>query len=111
MQATLTRRRVLATLSTVSVAGLLRAPFALASEGSLETTTVRIYANRPGICVAPQYIAEPFLRAEGFSDVRFVGLTAPTGLPAAHAVASDNADFTVTFAAPLAIAIDGGAAI
>jgi NitT/TauT family transport system substrate-binding protein len=83
----------------------------LAAEGALETTTVRIFANRPGICVAPQYIAEPLLQAEGFTDVRFVGLTATTGAPAAQAVGSGNADFTVTFAAPLAIAIDGGAPI
>ena len=55
-------------------------------EGALETTTVRIFANRPGICVAPQYIAEPLLHAEGFNDVRFVGLTATTGAPAAEAV-------------------------
>ena len=81
------------------------------AEGALETTTVRIFANRPGICVAPQYIAEPLLQAEGFTDVRFVGLTATTGAPAAQAVGSGNADFTVTFAAPLAIAIDGGAPI
>jgi NitT/TauT family transport system substrate-binding protein len=91
--------------------GLVRAPFVLAAEGALETTTVRIFANRPGICVAPQYIAEPLLQAEGFTDVRFVGLTATTGAPAAQAVGSGNADFTVTFAAPLAIAIDGGAPI
>jgi NitT/TauT family transport system substrate-binding protein len=51
------------------------------------------------------------LRAEGFTDVRFVGLTAITGAPAAEAVGSGDADFTVSFAAPLAIAIDGGAAI
>src|ERR1700761_463713 len=90
---------------------LVRSPFLLAGEDVLETATVRIYANRPGICVAPQYIAEPLLRGEGFTDVRFVGLTAITGAPAAHAVASGDADFTVTFAAPLAIAIDGGALI
>ena len=74
--------------------GLIRAPFVLAAEGALETTTVRIFANRPGICVAPQYIAEPLLQAEGFNDVRFVGLTATTGAPAAQAVGSGNADFT-----------------
>jgi NitT/TauT family transport system substrate-binding protein len=111
MQPILTRRRVLTTLSVAGAVSLVRAPFVVAGEGGLETAAVRIYANRPGICVAPQYIAEPLLRAEGFTDVRFVGLTAITGAPAAQAVASGDADFTVTFAAPLAIAIDGGAAI
>jgi NitT/TauT family transport system substrate-binding protein len=106
------RRRFLTTLSIAGAAGfLVRVPLARAAEGTPETTTVRIFANRPGICVAPQYIAEPLLRAEGFTDVRFVGLTAITGAPAAEAVGSGDADFTVSFAAPLAIAIDGGAAI
>ena len=112
MQPICTRRRLLTiALSMAGASGLVRAPFVLAAEGALETTTVRIFANRPGICVAPQYIAEPLLQAEGFTDVRFVGLTATTGAPAAQAVGSGNADFTVTFAAPLAIAIDGGAPI
>ena len=79
-----TRRRFLTTLSMAGAAGLVRVPLALAAEGALETTTVRIFANRPGICVAPQYIAEALLRAEGFTDVRFVGLTAITGAPAAR---------------------------
>ena len=105
------RRRFLTTLSMAGAAGLVRVPLAQTAEGTLETTTVRIFANRPGICVAPQYIAEPLLRAEGFTDVRFVGLTSITGAPAAEAVGSGEADFTVSFAAPLAIAIDGGAAI
>src|SRR6516165_110467 len=105
------RRRFLTTLSMAGAAGLVRVPLAQAAEGTPETTTVRIFANRPGICVAPQYIAEPLLRAEGFTDVHFVGLTAITGAPAAEAVGSGDADFTVSFAAPLAIAIDGGAPI
>src|ERR1700747_1340553 len=106
-----TRRRFLATLSLAGTAALGRVPLSGGAEGDLETGPVRIFANRPGICVAPQYIAEPLLRAEGFTDVRFVGLTAITGAPAAEAVGSGDADFTVTFAAPLAIAIDGGAPI
>src|SRR5215472_2514066 len=106
-----TRRRFLATAAMAGSAGLVRARPARAGEGDLETTTVRIFANRPGICVAPQYIAEPLLRTEGFTDVHFVGLTAITGAPAAEAVGSGDADFTISFAAPLAIAIDAGAAI
>src|SRR5262252_9972080 len=52
------RRRFLTTLSIAGAAtGLLRMPPVPAAEGALETTTVRIFANRPGICVAPQYIA------------------------------------------------------
>src|SRR6201993_1798840 len=106
-----TRRRFLAPLSIAGAAGLVGARRARAAEGDLEPRAVRIFANRPGICVAPQYIAEPLLHAEGFTNVRFVGLTATTGAPAAQAVGSGDADFAVTFAAPLAIAIDGGAGI
>jgi NitT/TauT family transport system substrate-binding protein len=51
------------------------------------------------------------LHGEGFTDVRYVGLTATTGPPAAEAIGSGEADFTVSFAAPLAIAIDRGAAL
>ena len=34
-----------------------------------ETTTIKLN-QIPGICVAPQYVAEDLLRGEGFSDVR-----------------------------------------
>ena len=70
------RRRFLTTLSMAGAAGLVRVPLAQAAEGALETTNVRIFANRPGICVAPQYIAEPLLRAEGFTDVHYIEIEA-----------------------------------
>ena len=95
------RRRFLTTLSIAGAAGLVRMPPAWAAEGALETTTIRIFGNRPALCVAPQYVAEELLHGEGFTDVRYVGLTATTGAPAAEAVGSGDADFTVSFAAPL----------
>src|SRR5215468_5659563 len=104
-----TRRRFLTTLSLAAAARFVCAPEALAAEGPLETTTVR-FVKIPGICNAPQYVAEELLRAEGFTDISYVGLVA-AGAPAVEAVARSNADFTVTFAAPLAIGIDGGAPI
>ena len=72
MPMTQTRRRFLTTLSLAGAAGLVRAPPALAAEGALETTTVRL-AKIAGICLAPQYVAEELLRAEGFTDIRYVG--------------------------------------
>lgn len=66
-----TRRQFLAALSLAGAAGLVRAPWALAAEGGLETTTVKI-AKIGSICGAPQYIADELLRAEGFTDVRYV---------------------------------------
>ena len=70
-----TRRRFLTTLSLAGAAGLIYTPQAPAAEGALETATVRILKN-PGICIAPQYVAEELLRAEGFTDIRYVYLGA-----------------------------------
>jgi len=58
-------------------AGLLGVPRALGAEGALETTTVRL-TKRPGICLAPQYVAEEVFRAEGFAEIRYVN--APPGV-------------------------------
>jgi NitT/TauT family transport system substrate-binding protein len=58
-----TRRRFLTTLSLAGAAGLVRASPALAAEGALETTAVRI-PKTASICLAPQYVGEELLRAE-----------------------------------------------
>jgi NitT/TauT family transport system substrate-binding protein len=104
-----TRRRFLTSVSLAGAAGLLGSQRAWAAEGSLETTKVR-FVKIPGICNAPQYVAEELLQAEGFAEISYVGPVA-AGAPAVDAVARGNADFTVTYAAPLAIGIDGGAPI
>jgi NitT/TauT family transport system substrate-binding protein len=101
-----TRRDVLAVLPLAAAGGLIRPSPAPATEGNLETATVRI-ARIPGICIAPQYVAEELLRAEGFTEIRYVDLPA-AGAPAVDGVVSGKADFTLTFAAPLVIAIDRG---
>ena len=105
MQIGETRRRFLGGAVLAGTAAMLPTRSGRAGP-ALETTTVR-FAKIPGICNAPQYVAEDLLQDEGFTDVRYVGLTA-TGAPAAEAIARGNADFTVTYAAPLAIAIDRG---
>jgi NitT/TauT family transport system substrate-binding protein len=68
---TQTRRRFLAALALAGAAGVLRVPRALAAEGSLETTSVRLVNDR-SICIAPEYVADELLRAEGFTDIRYV---------------------------------------
>jgi NitT/TauT family transport system substrate-binding protein len=107
MRITQSRRQFLTQLSWAWAGGLIGAPRAFAAEAPPETTTVR-FVKIPGICVAPQYVGEELLRAEGFTDVDYVGPVA-AGAPAIAAVARGDADFTVNFAAPLAIGIDGGA--
>jgi len=67
-----TRRRFLASaLAMGGTAALVSARRAFAVEGALETTSVRL-PKIPSTCVAPQDIAEGLLRAEGFTDIRFV---------------------------------------
>jgi NitT/TauT family transport system substrate-binding protein len=106
MPNTQTRRRFLTTLSMAGSAGLVRAPVAFAAEAQLETTRVRL-AKTPDICLAPQYVAEQLLRAEGFTDVRYVEVPNPT----AGSIARGEVDFSSGFASALLTAIDAGAPI
>jgi NitT/TauT family transport system substrate-binding protein len=72
-----TRRQFLTTLSLAGAAGLVRAPRIQAAEGSLETTAVRL-PKVPALCLAPQYAADVLLRAEGFTDIRYVEMAHAT---------------------------------
>jgi NitT/TauT family transport system substrate-binding protein len=103
-----TRRRFLATLSLAGAASLPHARRPLAEEGSLETTRIRL-SKVPGICIAPQYVAEELLRAEGFTDVRYVASAA--GVAQSEAISHGSVDFSLNFAAPLIIPMDAGAPI
>jgi len=105
MQSTQTRRSFLTTLSSAGVVGLVRARDSYAQEAPPEITTVRL-GKIYGICIAPQYVAEDLLRAEGFTDVRYVA-TNP-GISTALALARCEIDFTTNYAPPMAISIDAG---
>ncbi len=91
------RRQFLTTLSLAGAASMVRAPPAPAAEGALETTTVRLVKNE-GICIAPQYIADELLRAEGFTDIRYVHV--PESKNRVKAIAGGEADFSPGFVAP-----------
>jgi NitT/TauT family transport system substrate-binding protein len=101
------RRRFLETLSSASAAALLGSlPLpAFATEAPPETTTVRL-GKVPGICIAPQYVAEELLQVEGFTDIRYV----PTGsgTQMAEATARGDVDFGLNFAASIIPTIDAG---
>ena len=99
-----TRRRFLTNLSLAGTAGLVRAPSAPAAEGLLEMTTVRISKDL-AICEAPLKIAEELLRAEDFTDVRYVD-TSTDDLSAA--IAQRKVDFALDFPVLFAPAIDAG---
>jgi len=65
-----TRRDFLTTFSAATA--LIHSPFvARAAEGTLETTTIGL-VNDTSICIAPEYVADEFLRAEGFTDIRYI---------------------------------------
>jgi NitT/TauT family transport system substrate-binding protein len=98
------RRDFLTTLSVAAAAGILGARPSLADEGPPETTTLRL-ARYPNICVAPLDIAEDLLRAEGFTDIRYVPDTP------IDAVARGEIDFDLETAAWLAFNLDAGAPI
>ena len=66
-----TRRRFLTNLAGAGTGAALLTGRSLAAEPALETTTVR-FGKIPVICFAPQYVCEELLRAEGFTDIRYV---------------------------------------
>ena len=67
------RREFTASLSLAGTAALIGSAPALADEGPPETTTVRLPRWVDGAyCWAALYIAGELLRAEGFTDVRYV---------------------------------------
>jgi NitT/TauT family transport system substrate-binding protein len=66
----ITRRDVLRSIAgTIGLLGWR--PGHASGEALPETTRLRLF-KFPGICLAPQYVAEDLLRAEGFTDVQYV---------------------------------------
>ena len=77
---------------------LIGNPSLFAQQAPPETTTVRI-ARIAGICIAPQYVADDLLRAEGFTDIRYVPTDA--GIPATLSLARGEVDFSASYAPTL----------
>src|SRR5262245_8133577 len=95
--------------SAAGVLGLQRV--ALAAEPQPEGTAIRL-GKVPSICVAPQYVAEELLRAEGFSRIEYVGTGMQAGgVPGAEMIGRGEADISMNFAGPLVIALDRGVPI
>jgi NitT/TauT family transport system substrate-binding protein len=103
-----TRRRVLSALSFAGVVPFLATPRALAADPPPETTSVRIpkIVGFPATCLAPELAAEEFLRAEGFSDVRYIDVMAGTDY--SRAVGRGSVDFAQDFAVNALRCIDAG---
>jgi NitT/TauT family transport system substrate-binding protein len=67
-------------LGGLGATGLVTARESRDAEPPPEVTTIR-FAKGPVICLAAQYVAESLLRAEGFSDVRYIELLEGAGIP------------------------------
>jgi NitT/TauT family transport system substrate-binding protein len=101
---TQSRRRFLTNAAFAGAAGLTSLPRAFAAEGSLETTAVHLYKGE-NLCVAPQFVAEELLRAEGFTEIRYLDL--PSGTQE-HAMARGEIDIGLQYAWSFVAAIDAG---
>src|SRR5712692_6835039 len=77
-------------------------PAAPTAEPRLETTKL-VLRQAPTICFAPLYLAEEFLRAEGFTDVQY-----PNLLDVTKALASGEVDLTMNLTPQYVINADAG---
>jgi NitT/TauT family transport system substrate-binding protein len=103
------RREFLAGLTLAGTGGLLGLrPGLVTAEPPPETTKLRLHKT-PGICVAPQYVAEELLRLEEFTEVEYV--EAGYGTPVYQALDSGALDMTMAFVPPSIIHLDAGAPI
>ena len=85
-------------------AALLRAPQSSAAEPPPETTAVRLFKSE-NLCVPPQFVAEELLRAEGFTEIGYLGV--PSGTQE-HAMARGEIDIGLQYAWSFVAAIDAG---
>ena len=102
------RRDFLASASLAAAAGVIGARGSLADEAPPEVTTIRLPFNS-NLCLAPQFVAEEFLRAEGFSEIRYVPGTG--GLTEPEMAGRGEIDFGTTTAAVLPFQLDAGATV
>src|SRR5262249_36792847 len=100
------RRRFLGGLTLVGTAGLLGlSPRPVVAEPPPETTRLRL-VRRPGICVAPEYVAEELLHGEGFTEVQYV--TVENSAAAFTSLAAGEVDLTLNFSGPSLLQLDTG---
>jgi NitT/TauT family transport system substrate-binding protein len=100
------RREFLTRTSLGGAATLLGVrPTPAGAEPPPETSRLRM-VQIPSICQNPQYVAEEFLRSEGFADVQYVKKESTEGIE--QALASGEADLNGHFAAPLLLRLEAG---
>ena len=100
------RRGFLGGLTFAGTAGFSwLAPQVAAAEPPPETTRIRVHHSL-SLCLAPQYVAEELLRAEGFTEVHYVTHEEFGGLY--EGLASGAADIGNDFAPMLIMHVDAG---
>src|SRR5712691_11959482 len=95
------RRQFLGGLTLAGTAGFLGLhPGPVAAEPPPETTRLRL-GKTPGICIAPQYVADDLLHTEGFADGQYVAVD-PAKLTTGifQQLASGATDINITFVPP-----------
>ena len=102
----ITRRKFVKDLAFAGCAGALGyGPQLLAAEPPPETIRIRL-PQIPSTCQAPLYVCEEFLRAEGFTDVRYVKY--PGAENVAPALAAGEIDLMQEFAGKFIVDVDAG---
>ncbi len=98
------RREFLGRVALAGTAGFLGLqPESFAAEPPPETTRLRL-VKIPSICQAPQFVAEEYFRAEGFTDVVYVPKPGAKGIETA--LASGEADINMHFNARLLMRVE-----
>ena len=100
------RREFVGGLGLAGAAGLVAVrPAHVAAEPPPETRKITMVRLK-GICQSPQYVAADLLRAEGFTEVRYVEAEGTEGIE--KALASGQADLNGHYAAPLILRLEAG---
>ena len=101
------RRMFIGGMTLAGLTALRARPSKAVAELLPETTSVTIADLRGGgICIAPQYVAEELLRAEGFTEVRY--LPKDSQAERLRALATGEAQLVVTFVSSLIARMDAG---
>jgi NitT/TauT family transport system substrate-binding protein len=106
MRSLQTRRGFLTTAAMTSVTSMLGAPWVLAGDGALETTTIRLGTG--SLCAAPAYLTQEFLAAEGFTDVQYPDMSKISTADTGRAVSRGHVDFSQGYASQFIQAIEAG---
>jgi NitT/TauT family transport system substrate-binding protein len=103
-QTTFDRRRFLSGTTALGATSLLVWPEISRAEPPPEIKKIRL-VHTPAICISPQYLAEEFLRLEGFTEIEYV---VSGDVLAANIVADGRADFTQDGVSSLLPLLDAG---